>query len=62
MKFQREWYFVAYAILLLGLSLFIERSFVDLCPLGAFMVLGGKLRITSPLKGVMNVVIQKTMF
>ena len=51
MKFQREWYFVAYAILLLSLSLFIERFFCRfLCPLGAFMVLGGKLRITSPLK------------
>tara|TARA_B100001248_G_scaffold261141_1_gene251330 strand:+ start:825 stop:3074 length:2250 start_codon:yes stop_codon:yes gene_type:complete len=51
MKFQREWYFVAYAILLLGFSLFIERFFCRfLCPLGAFMVLGGKLRITSPLK------------
>ena len=51
MKFQREWYFVAYAILLLSLSLFIERFFCRfLCPLGAFMVLGGKLRITSLLK------------
>ena len=51
MKFQREWYFVVYATLLLGLSLFIERFFCRfLCPLGAFMVIGGKLRMNNPLK------------
>ena len=46
MKFQREWYYVLYAISLLILGLFIERFFCRfLCPLGAFMVLGGKLRL-----------------
>ena len=58
MKFQREWYFVVYATLLLGLSLFIERFLCRfLCPLGAFMVIGGKLRMNNPLKEEMNVVI-----
>tara|TARA_A100001234_G_C12548992_1_gene352271 strand:- start:110 stop:937 length:828 start_codon:yes stop_codon:yes gene_type:complete len=51
MKFQREWYYVLYAISLLILGLFIERFFCRfLCPLGAFMVLGGKLRLKNPLK------------
>ena len=51
MKFQREWYYVLYAISLLILGLFIERFFCRfLCPLGAFMVLGGKLRFKNPLK------------
>ena len=51
MKFQREWYFVLYAFSLLTLGLFIERFFCRfLCPLGAFMVLGGKLRLKNPLK------------
>ena len=51
MKFQREWYFVLYAVSLLTLGLFIERFFCRfLCPLGAFMVLGGKLRLKNPLK------------
>ena len=51
MKFQREWYFVAYALSLLILGLFIERFFCRfICPLGAFMVLGGKLKIRNPLK------------
>ena len=51
MQFQREWYFVLYAVTLLTLGLFIERFFCRfLCPLGAFMVLGGKLRFKNPLK------------
>ena len=51
MKFQREWYFVLYAIILLFTGLFIERFFCRfICPLGAFMVLGGKLRLGNPLK------------
>ncbi len=51
MQFQREWYFVLYAVTLLILGLFIERFFCRfLCPLGAFMVLGGKLRFRNPLK------------
>lgn len=51
MKFQREWYFILYSLSLLIMGLFIERFFCRfICPLGAFMVLGGKLRIKNPLK------------
>ena len=51
MKFNREWYFVLYAVLLLFIGLFIERFFCRfLCPLGAFMAIGGKLRLIDPLK------------
>ena len=51
MKFDREWYFVAYAIVLLFIGLFIERFFCRfLCPLGAVMAIGGKLRIFETLK------------
>ena len=46
MKFNREWYYIIYAILLLAVGLFIERFFCRfICPLGAFMAIGGKLRI-----------------
>ena len=46
MKFNREWYYVIYVILLLAVGLFIERFFCRfICPLGAFMAIGGKLRI-----------------
>ena len=46
MKFYREWYYVLYAVLLLTAGLFIERFFCRfICPLGAFMAIGGKLRI-----------------
>ena len=46
MKFNREWYFVLYVVLLLFLGIFIERFFCRfICPLGAFMAIGGKLRI-----------------
>ena len=46
MKFNRAWYYVIYAILLLAVGLFIERFFCRfICPLGAFMAIGGKLRI-----------------
>ena len=51
MKFNREWYFVVYAVLLLSIGLFVERFFCRfLCPLGAFMVIGGKLRVFKSLK------------
>ena len=51
MKFGREWYFVTYAIILLFIGVFVERFFCRfLCPLGALMALGGKLRIFEPLK------------
>ncbi len=46
MRFNREWYFVIYALLLLFTGIFIERFFCRfICPLGAFMAIGGKLRI-----------------
>lgn len=51
MKFNREWYFIIYAVLLLSIGLFIERFFCRfICPLGAFMAIGGKLRIFKSLK------------
>tara|TARA_A100000164_G_scaffold181717_1_gene161411 strand:- start:619 stop:1815 length:1197 start_codon:yes stop_codon:yes gene_type:complete len=51
MQFNREWYFVIYAVLLLSIGLFIERFFCRfICPLGAFMAIGGKLRIFKSLK------------
>ena len=51
MKFNREWYFVLYTVLLLFIGLFIERFFCRfLCPLGAFMAIGGMLRLINPLK------------
>ena len=51
MKFYREWYFVSYAIVLLFLGIFVERFFCRfVCPLGAIMVIGGKLRIFNFLK------------
>ena len=46
MKFNREWYFILYAVLLLFIGIFIERFFCRfICPLGAFMAIGGKLRV-----------------
>ncbi|MGI9523360.1 MAG: 4Fe-4S binding protein [Hyphomicrobiaceae bacterium] len=43
--FIREWYFVAYAVALLVLSMFLFKGFCRyLCPLGAFMAIGGLLR------------------
>ncbi len=51
MKFNREWYFVLYALSLLTISLFIERFYCRfLCPLGAFMAIGGKFRYFNILK------------
>ncbi len=44
--FVREWYFVAYALLWLALGLVLFRGFCRyVCPLGAFMALGGLLRM-----------------
>ncbi len=49
--FVRDWPYVVYAAVLLGAGLFIERFFCRfLCPLGAAMAIGGKLRITNFLK------------
>ncbi|MCI4660495.1 MAG: 4Fe-4S binding protein [Neomegalonema sp.] len=43
--FQREWFYVAYASLWLVLGLVIFKPFCRyLCPLGAFLALGGKAR------------------
>ncbi len=43
--FVREWYYVAYAVALLAISMFVFKGFCRyLCPLGAFMAIGGLLR------------------
>lgn len=43
--FQREWYFVAYAVFWLALSMVTFKGFCRyLCPLGALMAVGGLLR------------------
>jgi transcriptional regulator of nitric oxide reductase/ferredoxin len=43
--FLREWYFVAYAVFWLLLGLVVFRGFCRyVCPLGAFMAIGGLLR------------------
>lgn len=43
--FQREWYFVAYALFWLGLGMVTFKGFCRyLCPLGALMAIGGLLR------------------
>ena len=51
LRFAREWPFVLYAGLLLGIGLFIERFFCRyICPLGAALAIPGKLRIFEWLK------------
>lgn len=46
LKFMREWYFVFFAVALLGIGLFIERFYCRyLCPLGAALAIPGHLRI-----------------
>ncbi|HWA11662.1 MAG TPA: 4Fe-4S binding protein [Burkholderiales bacterium] len=46
MRMDRAWPFLAYALALLAAGLFVERAFCRfLCPLGAVMALGGKLRL-----------------
>ena len=46
LHFVRDWPFVAWAAALLAAGLFVERFFCRvLCPLGAAMALGGKLRL-----------------
>ncbi|ABV92432.1 regulator of nitric oxide reductase transcription [Dinoroseobacter shibae DFL 12 = DSM 16493] len=43
--FVREWYYVAYAVLWLGLALVLFKGFCRyVCPLGAVMALGGLVR------------------
>ena len=44
--FVREWYFVVYALLWLLLGMIVFRAFCRyVCPLGAFMAIGGLLRL-----------------
>lgn len=51
LHFVREWPYVVYAATLVMIGLTIERFFCRfICPLGAFMAIGGKLRIINPLK------------
>ena len=51
LKFMREWPYVLYAVLLLGIGLFIERFFCRyLCPLGAALAIPGRMRMFEWLK------------
>jgi NosR/NirI family transcriptional regulator, nitrous oxide reductase regulator len=46
LMFVRHWPFVVYAVLLIVLNLFVYKAFCRyLCPLGAMMAIGGKLRM-----------------
>jgi NosR/NirI family transcriptional regulator, nitrous oxide reductase regulator len=46
LRMDRTWPFVVYALLILAAGLFVERAFCRfLCPLGAAMAIGGKLRL-----------------
>ncbi len=46
LRFARDWPYVVYALTLLAAGLFVERFFCRfLCPLGAAMAIGGKLRL-----------------
>lgn len=51
LHFMREWWFVAFALMLLGAGLFVERFFCRyLCPLGAALAIPGRLRMFDWLK------------
>jgi NosR/NirI family transcriptional regulator, nitrous oxide reductase regulator len=51
LNFLREWPFVAYALVLLGIGVFIERFFCRyLCPLGAALAIPGRIRMFEWLK------------
>ncbi|HZD25573.1 MAG TPA: 4Fe-4S binding protein, partial [Alphaproteobacteria bacterium] len=51
LRFMREWWFVAFALVLLGAGLFVERFFCRyLCPLGAALAIPGRLRMFDWLK------------
>lgn len=51
LRFMREWWFVAFALLLIGAGLFVERFFCRyLCPLGAALAIPGRLRMFDWLK------------
>lgn len=51
LKFLREWPFVAYALVLIGVGLFIERFYCRyLCPLGGALAIPARLRMFDWLK------------
>ena len=51
LKFAREWPFVLFATVVLGIGLFIERFYCRyLCPLGAALAIPGRLRMFDWLK------------
>jgi len=51
LKMDRAWPFVVYALVILAAGLFVERAFCRfLCPLGAAMAIGGRLRRFDTLK------------
>jgi polyferredoxin len=51
LRMDRAWPFVVYALVLLAAGLFVERAFCRfLCPLGAAMAIGGRLRRFTTLK------------
>lgn len=51
LKFQRAWPYVAFALALVGIGLFIERFYCRyLCPLGAALAIPAKLRLFNWLK------------
>lgn len=46
LRMDRPWPFVVYALVLIAAGLFVERAFCRfLCPLGAAMAIGGRLRL-----------------
>ncbi len=46
LKFMREWWFVAFALVLLLAGLFVERFYCRyLCPLGAALAIPARLRV-----------------
>ena len=50
LKFIRSWPYVAYAIILLTLSVYISRFYCRyICPLGAALAIGGKIKLFSVL-------------
>ncbi len=51
LRFLREWWFVGFAVALIGAGLFIERFFCRyLCPLGAALAIPGRMRMFDWLK------------
>jgi len=51
MRFARDWPFVLYVVVLLGVGLFIERAFCRyLCPLGAALAIPARIRMFEWLK------------